>query len=271
MRLRETVDNNLSCLRRILEYNLEHGILFFRLTSDLIPFASHPVNTCTWQEHFARRFRSLGRFIRKHAMRISMHPDQFTLINSKDRLIYQRSAKELEYHAQILDLMGLPLTAKIQLHVGGIYGDKDASIKRFISRYKELPHAVHRRLVVENDDRSYSLQDCLSIHHEIHIPILFDTLHHQILNNGESIEQAIAFTSATWRKRDGLLMVDYSTQQPGAIHGKHAETLEVHDFRQFLKRSRAYDFDIMLEIKDKEHSALRAINAARNDKRFCRE
>jgi UV DNA damage endonuclease len=201
-------------------------------------------------------------------MRASMHPDQFILINSKDRTIFESSCKELQYHAEILDLMHLPLSAKIQIHIGGVYNDKQKSIKRFIDRFKKLSKSIRRRLVIENDVRSYSLRDCMRIHNTLRIPIVFDVLHHRLKNNGETIEKALELSSTTWCVRDGLPIIDYSTQQPGAVTGKHAETINRKHFRSFLEQSRGFDFDIMLEIKDKETSAIKALKILRYDKRF---
>ena len=267
-RLCETVDNNLSCLQDILEYNKTHNIRFFRITSDLVPFASHPVNTFPWQEYFKNKFRKLGSFIKHNSMRVALHPDQFTLINSRDPLIHKRSVRELEYHAEILDLMHLPLSAKIQIHVGGVYNDKQKSIERFINRFKKLARSIRRRLVIENDGRSYSLKDCLHIHRTLRIPVVFDVLHHQLKNNGETIEKALALSSKTWRVPDGLPLIDYSSQQPDTVVGKHAETIDIKHFNNFLAQTKKYDFDIMLEIKDKERSVLKAIKASNTDQRL---
>ena len=112
-RFLETVKTNLTCLRQIFEFNAEHNLLLFRITSDLIPFASHPVCTIPWQRYFKKDFSDIGGFVRQNGIRLSMHPDQFTLINSLDESIFERSVGELMYHAYVLDLFDGDHTHKI--------------------------------------------------------------------------------------------------------------------------------------------------------------
>lgn len=251
------IQQNLACLRQILCYNIQHDLRFFRISSDLIPFASHQVNQFDWPNYFQTEFRQLGQLIRDHDLRISMHPDQFTLLNPLDPEILQRSIAELNYHCQVLDLLELDQTAKVQLHVGGVYGDKTAAMERFVQNYLTLPAQIKRRLVIENDDRAYTVQDCVLIHAQTQIPVLFDTLHHEILNQGESLATAFLAAQQTWQPHDGVIMVDYSSQAPNSRRGKHTATLDAHHFEQTIRQLTG-DYDLMLEIKDKELSALRA-------------
>ncbi len=264
----ETVESNLHCLDKILRFNAEHNLLFFRITSDLIPFASHPICQFNWQDYFKQKFQKIGDFIKSSNIRISMHPDQFTLINSPNNAIFERSIKELQYHAQVLDLMGLDASSKIQLHVGGVYKNKEKSIKRFVERYHGISEQIKRRLIIENDDRLYDLHNCLFISKETGIPVLFDSFHHTINNSGENINEAFELVSNTWRDKDGLLMVDYSIQQVDNKRGKHTASLDSKHFKKFLEDTKPFDFDIILEIKDKDKSALRAVKIASQDKRF---
>jgi UV DNA damage endonuclease len=267
-RLIRTIDSNLDCLQRILQFNVEHGILFFRITSDLVPFASHSICTFDWQSFFQERFQEIGGFLRSEGIRISMHPDQFTLINSPRTEVHEHSKRELAYHAQVLDLLGLDLSAKIQIHAGGVYSNKEQSVARFLRRYGALDNAIRRRLVLENDDRLYTLGDCLEIGAQSGIPILFDSYHHQLNCSGETLLQALEQVARTWGESDGLPMVDYSHSEVGVHPGKHAASLYTKHFKSFLDYTSAYDFDVMLEIKDKEASALRAVAIARKDRRF---
>jgi len=267
-RLITTVAGNLTCLQRILEWNIENRIGFFRITSDIIPFASHPICTLPWKEHFQDELEVIGGFIRDSGMRISMHPDQFIILNSPDEKVVSRSIDELMYHADLLDGMNLDRTAKIQLHVGGVYGDAEQSILRFIRTYKNLDSVIQNRLVVENDDQRFTTADCLKIHEETGIPVLFDVFHHSCNNTGEDTGEMLDMTGRTWGNGDGIPMTDYSSQHPEKRAGSHTEHIDPDDFRCFLTISRPYDIDIMLEIKDKEKSAMEAVSIAGSDPRF---
>jgi UV DNA damage endonuclease len=262
-RMEEAVSSNLACLSRMLGYNLNAGLLFFRISSDTVPFASHPICRFNWRERFEKELSEIGKAVKDNGMRISMHPDQFTLLNSPDEGITRRSIAELEYHCSLLDAMGLPHSAKVQIHAGGVYGDKESASARFVERYKKLQSAIRKRLVVENDERLYSVKNLLAISDSCGVPVLFDSFHHECLNAGESVPDALRAAMDTWSEADGLPMTDYSSQEPGGRFGKHAEHIDVAHFRRYLRRTEGLDFDIMLEIKDKERSARKALALAR--------
>ena len=267
-RFKETVKNNLGHLLKILKFNLKNNILFFRISSDLIPFASHPICKFDWESYFNSEFKEIGKFVTKNNMRVSMHPDQFVILNSADEKIVQNSIRELQYHFKVLETMSLPYDAKIQIHVGGVYGNKEAAKSRFIKNFNSLEENLRNRIIIENDDRSYSLNDCLEINKETGIPIVFDTFHHECLNNDEKIIDALISSSHTWKYSfDGFPIVDYSSQSKGERKGKHSKTIEIDHFLEYSKvfkemsGKKAIDLDVMLEIKDKEKSALLAIKA----------
>jgi UV DNA damage endonuclease len=267
-RLKQTIRNNLECLQKILQFNIEHGLLFFRISSDLVPFASHPANKFNWQKHFKQEFEAIGEYIRKNKIRISMHPDQFTLINSVKEDIFERSKKELKYHADLLDLLKLDASAKIQIHVGGVYGDKKKSMERFVKRYEIIDDAIRQRLVIENDDRLYDLSNCLQINRQTKIPVLLDVFHHKLNNKAQIGTEYFELAAKTWElKTDGVPMVDYSSPKPNGLPQQHSETIDLRSFSEFLKQTEPFDFDIMLEIKDKEKSAIQAIEYAMKDSR----
>jgi UV DNA damage endonuclease len=258
-RMIETISANLVCLQKTLEFNVANGLYFFRISSDTVPFASHVICEFNWSDYFKTELQAIGHYIKSHDIRISMHPDQFVIINALNDKIVTQSINELLYHCTLLNTMQLDKSAKIQIHVGGAYGDKDAAIKRFIERYHVLPASIKERLVVENDDKIFNLQDCLIIHQQTDIPIIFDNLHHECNNQGEDLVVAFELAEKTWQVSDGNMMVDYSSQAPDAITGKHTESINLEHFAQYLRATLEFDFDIMLEIKNKEKSALQAL------------
>jgi UV DNA damage endonuclease len=253
-----TVEANLDCLERMLRWNIANGIRFFRISSDTVPFASHPVMTVDWQREFAGRFAELGGLIAGAVMRINVHPGQYNILNSPRPDVVERTVNELIYHAELLDLFGLDHTHKVQIHTGGVYGDKPSAIQAFIDRYPALPEVVRKRLVIENDERQYTLADNLIIHAATGIPLLFDVFHHRLYNNGESLEEAFDRFIPTWQGH-GRPMMDYSSQHPEKQAGAHTPSIDLDDFAGVMTLLGDRKVDVMLEIKDKETSALRAM------------
>lgn len=259
-RLLETLARNLDCLIATLHFNLEHDLRFFRIGSDLIPFGSHPVQTADWQTPFTTQWDTIAALIHDHQMRISMHPGQFTLVNTPNDALFAATTAELVHHVRLLERLNLDPRHKIQIHVGGIYGDKAASLERFAARWETLPASVKARLVIENDDRLFSVADCRWLHTRIETPIIFDNLHHELLSSGETVAEGFTLAYATWRDADGVPMMDYSQQDmtDKARAGKHAAHLDAAAFAAFIASIGAPEVDIMLEMKDKEGSALAA-------------
>lgn len=188
-----------------------------------------------------------------------MHPGQYTVLNSNRNDVIGRSILELEYHTNVLNLMNQGPDAKIVVHLGGVYGDRENAMRRFLEIYQGLADSTKNRLVIENDERSYTIADCISIHDETGIPVVLDNLHHEANNDGESIVTAFKMVRHSWTSSDGPPIVHYSTQQPGGRPGKHALSIDSQHFQTFLESFRRYDFNVMLEVKDKERSAIEGI------------
>lgn len=254
---------NLACLMTMLRFNADNGIGFFRMPSGLVPFASHPACRADWQGAFKDEFAAVGSFARRHSMRLSMHPDQFNVVNSPSMAIFRRTVKELSYQCEVMDLMGLGPDAKAQVHVGGAYGDKPSALARFEKRFKMLPKPVRSRLVVENDDRLFTVADCMGLHGSCGMPVVFDCFHNRLNPSVGGTAEGLALAARTWGGRHGPPMADYSTGKASGRRGSHAESLDAAHFKKYLSSTKAVDFDIMLEIKDKERSALRALALAR--------
>jgi UV DNA damage endonuclease len=224
--------------------------------------------TFNWQDYFKSDFLEIGQFIKKNKMRITMHPGQYTVLNSINQKVYKNSILDLDYHVEVLDLMELDSKAKVQIHVGGVYKNKQESSNRFVERYNLLDDRIKRRLIIENDGKSYNLNQCLQIHNKIGIPIVLDVYHHECFNSGESLFEAFSLLCKTWKDEDGIPIVHYSSQKIGGKKGNHANSIDLKHFQKFIENTLDFNFDLMLEIKDKEKSVLKALKYIKNDLRF---
>lgn len=265
-KLTEIIEHNLNSLDHILDYNVQNQIRLFRITSDLIPFGSSPVNQLAWPSLFAHRFLQLGEKIRQNGLRVSMHPGQYTVLNSPDPRVVRNAVADLAYHTQVLDLLGVSGAHKIILHIGGVYGDKPQAIQRFIANFNLLDPSIRQRLVIENDDRSYTIEDVLEISSRIQAPVVFDNLHHAA-NHADFADTEISRILAcrkTWQPNDGLQKIHYSQQAAGKRSGAHSESIDLDAFMAFYQGLGGLDLDIMLEVKDKNLSAIQCLQKLRS-------
>lgn len=262
-RLAEVIHGNLSALEAVVAYCGANGIRLFRIGSDVIPFGSSPANGLDWARMFGERLAAIGAQAAENEVRLSMHPGQYTVLNSPDEDVARRAVADLAYHAAFLDAVGAGLEAKVVLHVGGVYGDKRAALARFVARCGELDENVRRRLVVENDDRLFTAEDALAASETCGIPMVFDVLHHRLNHgpNGPSELELIDAAARTWGPQDGPQKVHYAQQAPGRRLGSHTDTIDLDAFLAFAAALEGRAPDVMLEVKDKNVSALKCLNA----------
>jgi len=262
-RLLDLTGKNLSALGDILAWNAAHGVHLFRISSDVIPFGSHPVNNGAWRSVYQAQLLELGHTALTHNMRLSMHPGQFTVLNSPRDEVVRASLAELDYHAAFLDSLGLDTSHKLVIHLGGVYGDKPASMARFAVNFVRLSHSARSRVVLENDERSYSLADALAAHKETGAPVVFDVFHHRYNPSfeGQSLRQLVERAAGTWTREDGPPKLHYSNAWPGKPPGSHSYSVDVDAFTDFAAQLTGMDVDVMLEVKDKEQSVLRLLSA----------
>ncbi|MFV0351171.1 MAG: UV DNA damage repair endonuclease UvsE [Oscillospiraceae bacterium] len=260
------IGHNLQALHSMLIYNHQNGIKMFRLSSDIIPFATSAAATLNWEELFAQELEQLQNFIAQSDIRISMHPGQYTVINSPIKDVVTRAKEDLDYHARLLDALTPLASSKIILHVGGVYGDKKAALERFIQNYRTLPLKVTRRLVIENDERCYTAEEVLDLCKTLNAPAVFDNLHNLINPSANPLDEALWIKqfAATWGKNDGRQKIHYSQQAVDKRPGSHSPTIYFRPFLAFCEALQGQDVDIMLEVKDKNLSAVKCINCTQN-------
>ena len=264
------IRNNLNSLENIIKYNGENNIRLFRISSDLIPFGSSPLNQVPWWEVFSEEFSRIGREIKENNIRVSMHPGQYTVLNSPNKDVVYRAIEDLKYHIKVLDSLGGDRTNKIVLHIGGIYNDKESAIKRFINSYGYLDDSIKERLVIENDDKLYNINDVTEIGTKLNIPVIFDNLHNEINSYSKEKNDSYWINEAknTWKEYDGNQKIHYSQQNTLKKLGSHSNTIEIESFLNFYESLERKDIDIMLEVKDKNLSAVKCINCTSKDKKI---
>jgi UV DNA damage endonuclease len=258
-RLLEVTEANLDALETILLWNEAHGVEVFRLTSNLVPFASHPVNTLRWWDDLAGRLRDLGRLISRAGMRLSTHPGQYTVLSSERPGVVDAALAELEYHERLLSALGLDYAHKIVLHVGSGAADRPAARARFAAGFERLSDGARARLAVENDE-GWPLADVLELARPLGVPVVFDAFHHELAPSleGTGVRAAVLLAGETWRTDDGRQEVHFSTQDPGKRPGAHGQTIDLGAFATFARDVGDLPLDCILEVKDKEQSVLRA-------------
>lgn len=260
-RLRDIIAHNLASLDRILEYNRGNSINMFRISSDIIPFGSSPVNILQWDKDFDAELAALGKKLKKYDIRVSMHPGQYTVLNSPRTEVVERAVLDLEYHVRFLEALGTDVSNKIIIHVGGAYGDKLSAMDAFVENWDRLKDSIKSRLVIENDDRTYTIEDVLQLGIRRNIPVVFDNLHHRVNGNTGSDMTWIKEAGKTWKQNDGVQKIHYSQQDDSKSPGAHSGTIDIDKFLKYVEETSETDFDIMLEVKDKNLSAVKAINA----------
>lgn len=261
-KLENLIKENLTDLKLILQKNNLHNINLFRISANIIPLGSHPINTFNWQNYFKSFLLDIGDYIKLNNMRISMHADHFTVLNSKDITVVEKSINDLNYLCDFLNSLGLDYSHKIILHVGGLYGDKISAKKRFIENFKYLKEDLKNRIVIENDEKSFSIYDILEISNILNIPVVYDNLHNLCHgDNSLSHKEIYRMVIKTWKNIDGNMKVHYSQQDLKKAKGSHSKTIFIDDFLEYYNEIKDFNPDIMLEVKDKDISAIKCINS----------
>jgi len=251
-KIKELTLKNLKTTLEVIHWNLDHNIYFYRASSSIVPLSTHPVNDWVWWEDpdvlaITKEIRS---FVEMHNMRISVHPGQYTVINSPKPEVVRKSIEDLEYHDKLIQLLG---GTDIILHTGGAYGDKEIAKQRFATVYLELSPSIRQRLRLENDDKTYTIRDVLDVHRMCEVPVCFDIHHHNCNNDGESVD--FKEILKTWQGY-GKPKVHISTGKEGFTDLRHHNLVSETDFEELLLVLNGIDADIMFEAKLKEQSVL---------------
>lgn len=262
-KLKSVALSNLTDLSRILEYNGENHIHFYRITSALVPLVTHPeVGYWGHREIFEKDFKHIGSIIKKYNMRVDTHPDEFNVINSTNPRVVLNTKRNLICQTEWFQDMNYK-EGKMVIHVGGATGGKEEGIKRFITNFREYPHEITSRIIVENDDKTYTAKEVLHLCETLKIPMVLDVHHHNCNNNGESVEDILEDVFNTWNNEKLPPKIHFSSPREHEKDRKHADYINPFDFVEFLEKAKKLDrdFDIMLECKQKDDALFKLADA----------
>lgn len=246
----------------MFRWNDKYGIKFMRLSSEMFPFASHLEYGYKLTPFASEALAEAGKVVADLGHRVSTHPGQFTQLGSPRKEVIANAVRDLEYHDEMLSLLKLPeqqdRDAVMILHMGGVFGDRAATLTRFKDNYTALSENVKRRIVLENDDVSYSVHDLLPVCEELNIPLCLDFHHHNIIFDSSQLrEGTLDITKlyprikATWDQKGMTQKMHYSEPCPDAITGRQRRK---HNPRPITLPPCANDMDLMIEAKDKEQA-----------------
>ena len=275
---------SLAYVRDILAYLESTQIRFYRLSSNLAPYATHRGLPPDARAHFARQLdecstelAAVGDGARAAGLRLTMHPAQHVRLDSADELLAARSLEELALAARLMDAMGLDDDSVLVVHAAASACDGSvlaAALARFARRAAQMPPAVRRRVVVENDDRCADMGSCLWLHRRTGLPVVFDLLHHRCLNPGAlPVAEALAAALATWpsghrpkihlsspRTELRVLRRNGRDHVVAPLPNQHADFLNPFECIELLRSAQAHNlraFDILLEVKAHDLALLR--------------
>ncbi|GAA6058602.1 hypothetical protein JCM10212_004013 [Sporobolomyces blumeae] len=249
--LKELGRQNMIDLKQLIEWNAAHHIYFMRMSSEMFPFAGHAEYGYSL-EYAEKELKEAGDTAKRLGVRLTTHPGQFNQLGSPRRPVVENTFRDLEYHNEMMDRMGLDQDGVMIIHGGGVYSDKPTTIERFKKTYQELSDGVKARLVLENDEMCFNVDDLLPICEELNIPLVLDYHHDWIYPSSQSLEELMPRILATWTRKG--IKTKFHLSEPR----KGAETLmerRAHADRcQNLPSPLPDDIDLMIEAKDKEQA-----------------
>jgi UV DNA damage endonuclease len=258
-KLFEVGSHNLKTLESNIKYNIRHGIRLFRISSDIFPLVTHEDIDYDWKRIHQKELDGIKQIVSDSGMKLSMHPGQYTVLNSMDGQVAEKAIKEIDYHSDFLSSISPDERAPVIIHVSSAAGDKKTAAFLFAKNFHKLSDDSKKRLCIENDERSSSARDIYSLACTLNIPAVFDNLHNMLNPSYDlSDRDIIKLFSNTYSDRKQK--IHYSQQHHSKKRGAHSITIDHMEFISYVNRELDMEPDVMLEVKDKDLSCVKCIN-----------
>ena len=256
--LKLKIIQNLADLYKLIQWNEANGIKVLRISSELFPHKSNPKVENYTMDFADKLLKKIGKYARSLNHRLTFHPGQYNVVGTPNEKCFHQTISDLSYHAEVLDRMEMGKDSVMVVHGGGKYGDKQKTLDRWCENFKRLPQAVQNRLVLENCEKCFSIEDCIYVSRKVNIPIVFDTHHYTCYNlmhpdetlkpESEYIEEILN----SWERR-GIKPKFHVSEQGSGRCGHHSDYIEViPDFLLEIPVKYGVEIDILIEAKAKE-------------------
>jgi UV DNA damage endonuclease len=260
-KLLEVTRLNLKHTLRMLYYNLAHEIELYRFSSSIVPLATHPEVRWDFTTPFLKEWQEIGDLVKRNHLRVSFHPNQFTLFTSPKKTITENAVIDMTYHYQMFEAMGIADKGLINIHIGGAYGDKAAALSRFYDNLTTLPSHIKKVMTLENDDKTYTAEETLKVCEKEEIRLVFDYHHHMANLSEAPLEELLPQIFGTWSKGAVVPKVHISSPKNEKEFRSHADLVDPEFIMPFvnLLRELGQDVDFMIEAKAKDQAALKLV------------
>jgi UV DNA damage endonuclease len=260
-KLLEVTAANLEHTKRILYYLAAHEISLYRMSSSMVPLATHPEVRWDFVTPFRREWEELGDLIKKFNIRTSYHPNQFTLFTSPKDSVTDNAVDDMVFHYKMLEAMNVLERSLINIHIGGTYGNKEEALSRFHFNLRKLPSHVKETMTLENDDKTYTVEETLEVCEKEQIPMILDVHHHAANLSPEPLEHYLPRILKTWEHRGLRPKIHVSSPKSEKAFRSHSDNVDfdfVHPYLKMLKELDE-DIDVMIEAKNKDLAMLKLI------------
>lgn len=259
-KLDKIIKSNFLALKEIIIYNIKNNIHFFRISSNLIPLATKDDVIFDYLDTYKKYYNEIGNLINSNLLRVDFHPNEYCILNSVRSEVVESSIQILTYHYNLLKYFDIK-NKIIVVHIGGGTFGKQKAISRFCNNFKKLDSKIRKCIVIENDDKIFSVDDCIEIYKKIGTPIVLD-YHHYLCNRDKlKLDEFIETVFNSWKEQIPKIHFSSPKSKVKKEFRSHNDFINSDDFIAFLEEIKKYkrDIDIMIEAKKKDDALFRLV------------